>query len=561
MKKKEISAQALLDALQQDFTAARYEAAMRLAHQIETLPSAHVDTTILMKALNVKGLIQSRLGDHKSAERTMQQSLALAQQTGDLRSIYIRYENLSAFYILMKEHQKAIQTLQLSIGLKEKSGNLADMPRSLLQLSSLQFAIDNNDAAIKALRQAAAMLRRSGTHSMDHQIHFNTAMYLKREGQYEAAIRGYAKCIKACIQQHDYATATQASNNQGDICMTTGQWRRAQRHFDQCIGYAQQANMPFYIMTSRLQLAHIALRLNDPARCRRIYDEVAPQVAETDDPMAHRDLAELGMLLNEAEGNYRAGMEASRTYVKYYKTFYDNELSRAVLDMQGKYESEKAERELQKSKLKQVESELKALRAQMDPHFIFNALSSMRREMLEGNIENADRYLVRFSKLLRMILDTTRQPMVRLSDNIELLHLYIQIENSRQGNRFDYSISTRGIDPSAVFLPGLILQPLAENAIVHGLNPKKNGRGKLQIQFSRSGKALKIRVTDNGVGRQAGRSQPEHHTSHAMNIIRETLALMWQDKGKAEFLTIRDIKNDNNTGRGTEVTVLVPLSA
>lgn len=561
MTTKETSAVALLEQAQASFAGKRYDDTLELATQIEgLLPDPASGGVPLMKALNLKGIIYSQRGDYRQAESYVLRSLAIAKELGEPRAISTRYENLSGIYMQMKEHQKAIEAMQECIRLKEDNGSPADLCRNLLLLCTIQLSIDLNDAGRASLRQATTILRREGIHSMDQLVYANSAMLLKRQGRYDAALREYDRSIRAAVSVGDYLSATKASNNQGDICIQTGRWQKARRYFERCMGYAAQANMPFYVLTSRLLLAHVALKQHKTKACRALFDEVNAEAGKYDDPTLHRDLAELAMQLYEAEGDYQAAAEASRTYVRYYKIFYDNELSRAILDMQGKYEAEKAERELQKARLKQAESELKALRAQMDPHFIFNALSSMRREMLEGNLENADRYLVRFSKLLRMILDTTRQPMVRLSDNIELLHLYIQIENSRQGNRFDYSITTRGIDPAAVSLPGLILQPLAENAIVHGLHPKKNGRGKLHISFARSGGALKIRITDNGVGRQP-KDKDDTHTSHAMNIIRETLALMWQDKAKKEYLTIKDLKTANNIGNGTEVTVLVPLSA
>jgi LytS/YehU family sensor histidine kinase len=245
----------------------------------------------------------------------------------------------------------------------------------------------------------------------------------------------------------------------------------------------------------------------------------------------------------------------------HYRKQFDNETTQSIQNLQAKYEAEKKDRELEKAKLLQAQSELKALRAQMDPHFIFNALNSMRKELLEGNLEGADTYLVRFSKLLRLILDTTRTPNIRLSDNIELLNLYIQIEQARQGNRFDYSISTKGIDPDATYIPGLILQPLAENAIVHGLYHKKNGQGKLKISFSKSKDVLIIKVRDNGVGRLSGKVKAKPgHTSHAMAIIRETLDLTWQGLDAKNYFSIKDLMTKDNVNIGTEVTVLLPLS-
>lgn len=563
MTTKKTSAKELVQEAQRHISAQRYDEAMVLLRQVEQLPDDRVDTHTRMRSLSYTGMAYTGQGDHKTALRYLLQALDLASRLGDLRAMHLRYENLSTVYMELKEYEKALSALQQSLDIKEKNGDEADMPRALLMLSTLQFHIDNTDAAAKALQRASHILRRLAVTDMDHWIHFNTGMLLRRQGKPEAAMRSYSKSIKTALLRNDYVTAARASNNQGDICMGMQQWVRARRYFERCILYGQKVDSRYFINTSTLQLALIALRQNNLALSRRLYDDITPRITEANDVLLLRDHAELGMLLYQAEGDYQAAVEASHVYIRYYKLYYDDQMSRAVLDMQGKYEAERSERELQKARLKQAESELKALRAQMDPHFIFNALSSMRREMLEGNIENADRYLVRFSRLLRMILDTTRQPMVRLSDNIELLHLYIQIENSRQGNRFDYSITTRGIDPATVSLPGLILQPLAENAIVHGLNPKKNGRGKLDITFARSGSALKICVTDNGVGRQAGKdkNKAEGHTSHAMNIIRETLDLMWQDKSRKDYMTIRDIKTNNNIGRGTEVTILVPLSA
>ncbi|MCW3125913.1 MAG: signal transduction histidine kinase, LytS [Bacteroidetes bacterium] len=563
MKKESKSAQLLFDEAQKHFIGKDIPEAMKLLTSIEQMPSfLYLDPVIRMKTLSLKGLSHLQWSEYTLAEKYLQRSLAVAQEIGDIKAIYIRYENLAAVHIPAKQHQKAIYCLQQAIELKESSGNFADVPRSLIQLSSLQFAIENNEAGMRTLKKASAMLGKSGVEDLSAILHFNTAMQLKREKKYEQALREYSKCIKFSLLNNDNSAAAKAYNNQGDIYMQMGKWKEAREKFNECVRYSQLANMISYVLTSNIQLARIAFELKDLKKCRELFETVSAQAKEADDPMLNRDLAEMAVVLYEAEGDYQSALKASHTFVKYYKKFYDNELSRAVLDMQGKYESEKNERELQKANLKQVESELKALRAQMDPHFIFNALSSMRREMLEGNIENADKYLVRFSKLLRMILDTTRQPLVRLSDNIELLHLYIQIENSRQGNRFDYTISMRGVDPETIFIPGLVLQPLAENAIVHGLNPKKNGRGKLNILFTKSGNTLKIKVTDNGVGRHAQKDKTkESHTSHAMNIIKETLDLIWKEKNPKDFFSVKDLKTNNNQNKGTEVTVLLPLSS
>jgi LytS/YehU family sensor histidine kinase len=343
--------------------------------------------------------------------------------------------------------------------------------------------------------------------------------------------------------------------------MEIKEWRKAEYKYSIAITIARENNLRPVDLLASTHLGLIAVEKGDLKRGHELYEYVNEHILPEDIDFLHGDFAELKSLLHEAEGQYQPALESYKTYLGYYKKQYDNDMKRSVQNLQAKYDAEKKDRALEKSKLLQAQSELKALRAQMDPHFIFNALSSLRKEMLQGNLEVADTYLVRFSKLLRLILDTTRTPNIRLSDNIELLHLYIQIEKNRQGNRFDYSITTKGVDSDATHIPGLILQPLAENAIVHGLYNKKNGQGKLTISFSKTKEALVIKVRDNGVGRLAGKDKVKAgHTSHAMSIIRETLDLTWQGSNVKNYFTVKDLMTKDNVNIGTEVTVLLPLS-
>ncbi|MDB5282212.1 MAG: hypothetical protein JWO06_1287, partial [Bacteroidota bacterium] len=265
--------------------------------------------------------------------------------------------------------------------------------------------------------------------------------------------------------------------------------------------------------------------------------------------------------VHEKKGRLAEALDCYRKYDNLKSSIMNVQIANDLNNLKTKYEVEKNEKEVQRARLLQVESELKALRAQMDPHFIFNALGSMRKELLEGNVENADRYIVRFSRLLRLILDTTRTPVVRLSENVELLHLYIQIEQTRQNNRFDYKINFgKGVNPEEIYLPGLVLQPLVENAIVHGLFQKMDGKGKLAIGFLKKGDALQVKISDNGIGRKKSREEKRSgHNSHATSIIRETLELTWKNTEVTDFFTITDKTDDQGNIAGTEVMLLLPL--
>jgi len=152
-----------------------------------------------------------------------------------------------------------------------------------------------------------------------------------------------------------------------------------------------------------------------------------------------------------------------------------------------------------------TELELKALRSQMNPHFLFNCLNSLKRLVLEKDHENAQTYIDKFSILLRMILNNSRESVIDLKSEIEGIRLYLELENLRFKKKFDYIIIN---DPDIVLeqvdLPPMLLQPFVENAIWHGLMHKENGQRKLEIFIKKHDEFIEISIRDNGVGRSLG---------------------------------------------------------
>ena len=520
-----------------------------------------IDPLPLMKASNTRGIICWRRSDYKNAEKHLLLSLEYAKQVGEPEYIYNRYDNLAGIYANLDQSKKSVEYLELSRQLKEQTGNEKDMHVTLLNLTGRYMVMGNIEAAENNLAKSLFYIKKFKHDNAYSAYYFALAKIFETKQLVKESISSYSRSIKYALKFHDLTTAAKAYADQGEKYFNLGEWNKAESGFSQAYQIAKKHKLRGVELRASIQLASIALKKGDIKHSRDLYEYVRTNIQPSDFESLFQDLEELNALLNEAEGHYRPALEAYKKYLTYYKKQFDNETNRTIQDLQAKYEAEKKDRELEKAKLLQAQSELKALRAQMDPHFIFNALNSMRKELLEGNLEGADTYLVRFSKLLRLILDTTRTPNIRLSDNIELLHLYIQIEQARQGNRFDYTITTKGVDPDATYIPGLILQPLAENAIVHGLYHKKNGQGKLRISFSKSKDALVIKVKDNGVGRLSGKVKAKPgHTSHAMAIIRETLDLTWHGLDVTNYFTIKDLMTKDNVNIGTEVTVLLPLS-
>jgi len=215
---------------------------------------------------------------------------------------------------------------------------------------------------------------------------------------------------------------------------------------------------------------------------------------------------------------------------------------------------------------KQVEeSKMAALRAQMNPHFIFNCLNSINRYIIKSDLKTSSLYLTKFARLIRIILDNSAHHLVSLESELDSLKLYIELEQLRFDHKFVYKFSIQPDVPTEfIEVPPLILQPYVENAIWHGLLPKE-ADAKLSIDIYLSDPYLVIEITDNGIGRQASAEHKKH-----MNSTRKSLGMkLTEDRlryiNNGETITgsqeIIDLLDENNVSLGTKVMIRIPYSA
>jgi hypothetical protein len=204
-----------------------------------------------------------------------------------------------------------------------------------------------------------------------------------------------------------------------------------------------------------------------------------------------------------------------------------------------------------------LESELKALRSQMNPHFIFNALNSIQDLILREETDNSYDYIVLFSRLVRNTLNYSGLDFIPIHKEMEFLEVYLSLEKLRFEDDFNYTIEN--VNAEGIELPSLLIQPFVENALVHGLMHKK-GPKSLSIRFELN-KELKCIVEDNGVGRERAKSiqtrQQGDHKSFAMKAIKERLELLNKQSGETEskYEIIDKYENEEPTGTRIEITI------
>ncbi|PHN02926.1 ligand-binding sensor domain-containing protein [Flavilitoribacter nigricans] len=224
-------------------------------------------------------------------------------------------------------------------------------------------------------------------------------------------------------------------------------------------------------------------------------------------------------------------------------------------------EQEKIKSEFDK---KLVATELHALRAQMNPHFIFNCLNSIDYYIIKNETEKASDYLNRFSRLIRLILQNSRAEYVNLKDELEALKLYMEMESLRFDDRFEYVVRIgSGLQLDNLEIPPLLLQPYVENAIWHGLAKKSNGKNRLDLTITRRDNLLYCRIEDNGIGREAARRMKSastgKHRSMGMYLTRDRLHRINRMHNSKADVEITDLKDEQGTALGTRVDIIVPI--
>ena len=218
----------------------------------------------------------------------------------------------------------------------------------------------------------------------------------------------------------------------------------------------------------------------------------------------------------------------------------------------------KAEVEKVITEKKLTELEMQALKAQINPHFVFNCLNSIKGFIFDKDFIQADKYLDKFSELMRSTIDNSDAAIITLQNEVNYLDNYLQLEKLRFEDKFDYQIHVaEGIDKDAFFVPAMLLQPYVENAIRHGMRFLENKKGLIKISVSKQNKSLVCEIDDNGIGRQWAAE------------LKSNMHIEYQSKGmsiskrRAELYNIQqeviDKKDEYGHPAGTTIIVKIPL--
>lgn len=521
------------------------------------------DTVLLMASLNGMGEIYRKKGQTDSALYNFLKVEEIANISNNKPMLLASKINIATIYFVSNRLEKLIENdLKQSIQLATELDDNVSKASLLQLLGSFMFKKGDFDKSLKYLNEGLEVVENTGN--------VTVKAYL---------LQGIANVY---YKTHQFIEAIEYNQKALDIALSAG----------------LNAMLPLLygnISSNNLELKQYQKAI-DYALMAESYASKTEQVEHKEDIYGYLARAYEGL------GMYKEAYQAQKDFNKWDSEYRDKAQTEAVAQLEVNYETEKRELEIvslsQQASIKDLEIkqknqgiliglivlffiagtiyfvyrqrtfknqqsrtelEQRFLRSQLNPHFISNALMAVQNFMLKNEAEKASTYLAKFSKLMREILENSRQEFISVEDEIQMLTNYLDIHRLRMNESFDYNVEIdENIDVETDTIPPMFVQPFIENAIEHGIINAK-GQGLIVLKLVKQGEYIAIEISDNGGGLILGEQKIDHN-SLSTTIIQERMALFNKSLKNKIQLIWDNIKDEHGEIQGTKVELKVPFS-
>jgi len=462
-------------------------------------------------------------------------------------------------------YNKAIADIWEAIPLYELLGDTKTAGDCYLLIGVSYKELDNLDKALEYYQKGLDMYKKTGYRKGVAMATGNIGTVFKSKKNYDKALEYYNQSLQINEKYGYLEEAGIDLNNIGTLYLVKEDYKKASEFLKRSQEVSKLVGSPWAILTVKINLAQAAYKLGDYENAVQDFKEVVDTAKAYNYKEFIKDAYFELSNVHQEMGEFRTALEYRNDYEKWKDSLLNENHLNQVKELEIKYETEKKDQQItflaQEKELQEKETqrqatlknafiggavliallasllfyifrqrlknqkalaskneeikevnfkrqlsdlEMKALQAQINPHFIFNCMNSINQMILEGNNKNASKYLTKFSKLIRLILENAEATEVSLKNEFALLEAYIQLESLRFNGDIKYQIQVdEDIDQENTYLPSMVIQPFVENAIWHGLRHKKErSKGQISISMEQDHNQLTCFIEDNGVGRE-----------------------------------------------------------
>ena len=517
-------------------------------------------------ALNNMGIMYAKQGDFEASLKSFFASLEIIEELKDSANLGGKWMNIGAAYAAQNELDQAAKYFDMARKLAVHRKDTLQMGSTLQNLAGVMQHTGKPDSALVLYNEVLNIWSLVKDNISLASTHNNMGETYVVKKDYEQAMFHLQKARDISLEINNKNGISRYYLNIGSLWDKMGNKEKALENLHQGLALAKEVGRQTVVLQCYQKLSDVHEKYDEP-KSALVYQKQAFQLR---DSIFDKEKATYGRALN---ARYELGKKEA-TIV----TLEDqNKSQQLTLNFQQvaivvliitllalaffayffiRFKNLRAQ-----NNQKLLEQRL--LRSQINPHFIFNSMNSIQSYLYQNDKDHVSEFLSRFAGLMRHILHSSREPFIPLDEEISSLRTYLEIQQLRFEESFDYEIHVdEDIEPDLVGIPPLFVQPFVENSIEHGIR-SKGQMGKIIIRYLKNGDHIRVEIEDNGIGRKAAekhkkQSNPDHQ-SVATLITRERLHLLFKKQRNKARLNITDVLDKVGKIAGTKVDFYLPF--
>ncbi len=516
------------------FFNARYEEGLKLMHQSLAQQKRIHDTLGMASTLNKIGLANMHFKRFQDAKNYMDISLRYFYLYNDSSKIDLALNNLGVLYNNQGKYPESIVYFKRALDIRKAQQNYYWMAYAYYNISE-SFMLNNQvDSSGYYLLLSYDLFRhKTETGAVPPMIYLGLGHYYYELGQYLKAKNYTELGIKAADKIDQTPLQMEGKKLLSDLHLKLNRFKEA---------YLFQSD--FIELKNRIDSS------NNIEKVTEIEEKYKNAEKET-------EITKLAAQKLEAENS----LKSFQLIIVSVAALFIVLIAAFIIIWQRRNQLDKIKQADLNAKI--AEAKMFALRAQMNPHFIFNCINTAQNFVMNNQKEQAYEYMSDFAKLLRLVMENSAKTFIPLEDEMNQLKLYLELERIRFNHKFLYEINIDSELENGVFeIPGMIIQPIIENAIGHGLINRNDDLGKLQVDIKKDEECILCTISDNGIGRKRAAEikaiKNIKYQSAAIPNINERLAMLKKDTDLNISLAIEDILLDGQIA-GTKVSIRIPF--
>ncbi len=549
-----------------------YEKALEAHQKAYEISELANNTELEVISLNMIGVIYRRMDIIKPALDYHKKALEIANRVENpsktlKASIAVSQNSMGNIYMTLKQFDLAIKEFEKSLSIEKEFNNRLGLAINYQNLGYADEALGKLDLALKNYKRSLDYNNQIDS-EVGRVICYNSIgqVYIKQKKYTDAKII-IEEGLKKAINLNDQFYISSSYINLGWAQMEMGLLKSAEENLKKGLTVAENYSLKSAIVEASSKLSELYTKTGN-YKDAMFYYKNAIELEKT--IFNERNMQYVSDIIiqyeNEAKNNEIKALASENEIVKSklernQKIFWFTLLG--LLVIAGLVIAFNRNQQLKQEKqILTLEQDM--LRSQMNPHFIFNSLNSIKLYIINNEKENAVYYLNKFSKLIRKILIASTEKEMTLEDELDTMKLYMNIENIRFSNEIDFQVEVdKSINTSNIRVPSLILQPFLENALWHGLSSKENNKEITLNVTKPSEDYITITITDNGVGRKESsrinNNKILKRKSVGIAITKARLANFSKGFTNDYKISIEDLYDANGKAEGTRVIVDIPI--